>query len=377
MITLDQAAKALLAFPPCDTPCFLGAPGAGKSAMVAACARKMGADLITVYPVLRDTVDVKGLPLIKNEEGHSLMKWAVPAEFPVEKLRKKFPDNKPIILFLDDLFQASPSVQNALSRAFFERMIGEEKLLDNVRVVVAGNRDSDRAATFRAPSYVNDRLTFFEVEPSADEWVRMALGGFESSGEFNFDEMAEKIRAALKEPLPEYLLAYVQWSGRVADFDANRRSNLSPRSIERAGRILLAFDAALSGTREEKDVITTEALAGTIGAEEAGKLMAFRKRAKELPNIEALLRGEEVPLPTKTELLYMTAVAALQRAKEEHVSGLAKLIRRLGEVVNEDKNPIAVEVSAFLFSAGQKKFPGLRKQKDIADWIVRHHKILS
>jgi len=376
MITLKQAAKAILAFPPCDTPCLLGSPGIGKSATVAACAKLMKAELITVYPVLRDVVDAKGLPYVIERGNARITQWAAPAEFPLKIFHESFPADRPILLFIDDLFQAAPAVQNALSRAFFERVIGEFPLMDNVRVVVASNRDSDRAATFRAPTYVNDRLTFFEVEPSAEEWVRLALGGFESDLDFN-EEISQKIRAALQKPLPEYLLAYVQWAGRVADFDANRRSNLSPRSIERAGRILLAFDAALSGTQEEKDVITTEALAGTIGAEEAGKLMAFRKRAKELPNIEALLRGEEMPLPTKTELLYMTAVAALQRAKEEHVAGLAKLIRRLGEIQNEDRNPIAVEVSAFLFSAAQKKFPALRTQKDIADWIVRHHKILS
>jgi hypothetical protein len=376
MITLQQAAKAILAFPPSDTPCLLGAPGIGKSSIVAACAKAMKAELITVYPVLRDVVDAKGLPYVIKRGNSRVTQWAVPSEFPVRALQDKFPANKPILLFLDDLFQAAPAVQNALSRAFFERVIGESELMENVRVIVAGNRDSDRAATFRAPSYVNDRLTFLEVEPSGEEWVRHTLN-IRSEIEVDFAAMSQRIKAALQKPLPEFLVAYVQWAGRVNDFDPNRRSNLSPRSLERAGRIIQAFEVGLDGSEEEKEAILNEALGGTIGADEAAKLMAFRKKAKELPDIGALLRGEEVPLPTRTELLYMTAVAALQRAEKEHVPGLAKLIRRLGDLVNEDKNPIAVEVSAFLFSAAQKKLPALRTQKDIAAWLCRHHKILS
>ena len=149
-MNLTQAQSVIKYFPPNDTPCILSSPGKGKTKMVEAAAASMNADVVLIYALIRDTVDAKGLPyIVKNGDG-ATVKWAVPEEFPLEMLRASFPTDRPVIFFLDDLFHAPDSVQKVFARTFFERIIGEERLMDNVRVVVAGNRMEDKAGVVRS-----------------------------------------------------------------------------------------------------------------------------------------------------------------------------------------------------------------------------------
>lgn len=377
-ISLNAASKAQLYFPRQDTPCFLSRPGVGKSKMIEAAAAAANAYLVTIYALIRDAVDAKGLPFIKKvgDEG-ATVQWAVPSEFPVVPLLAQFPSDREIWFFLDDLFHAADSVQKTFARTFFERLIGEVELLPNVRVIVAGNRQEDRAGVIKSPTYVNDRLTFFEVEPDVKEWVSGALAGFAKPAvDPEYAAKRIEIDKAVSLGIPEWLISYVGFNKQISDFDPARKSNLGPRSIERAGRIVRAFDVA-----GLDDDVLFEALGGTMSPEHAEKALAFRRVAKDLPDIEGLLRGEDVPLPVKPEVLYMTALAVLRGATERKATKpVAHLIKRMADHKDRQGNLIGIEIAAFIFDESLRsgsKLQGVMREADVQDFIKKHGSTIS
>ena len=100
----EQAIKTLDTYLDLDIPCFLwGAPGVGKSDIVRQVAAPRG-NLIDFRAVLKNPVDLSGLP--SPVDGRTA--WLPPGELPHADR-----DGETGILFLDELNAAKPSVQAA------------------------------------------------------------------------------------------------------------------------------------------------------------------------------------------------------------------------------------------------------------------------
>ena len=84
------------------------------------------------------------------------MEWAAPAALP----RKK--DAKAIVL-LDELNTAAPSIQAAAYQLVLDRKLGDYRLPEACVVMAAGNRDTDKGATFKMPTPLMNR--FVHIEP--------------------------------------------------------------------------------------------------------------------------------------------------------------------------------------------------------------------
>lgn len=376
-IKLSDAQQVVRYFPPFDTPCFLSSPGKGKTSMIQAAAASMNAHVVCIYALIRDTVDAKGLPFIVKEDGKGLVHWALPQEFPIDFAADRFPKDRPIIFFLDDLFHAPDSVQKVFARTFFERLIGEEPLLPNVRVIVAGNRMEDKAGVVRSPSYVNDRLSFIEVEPDSQDWISGAVSGFKlPPADPDYPDKLAAINKAITKGIPEWLISYVNFTKTVSDFDPARRSNFGPRSIERAGRIVRAFDS-VGGISDD---IYSECLGGTLSPEHAEKAMAYRRMAATLPDIDAILAGKDIRLnEMSAEALYMTAVAVLRGASERKLTKpVAALIQKLADLTDSAGHQIGLEISAFLFSEALRgPLTNVMREPEIIEWMRRNGKLVA
>ena len=109
-----------------------GAPGIGKSDLVATLARMLGRQLIDIRLPLWEPTDIKGMPYYNATTGK--MEWSIPAEFPTD------PESTAII-FLDEINGAAPSVQAAAYQLILNRRIGQYVLPENVVIVAAGNRE--------------------------------------------------------------------------------------------------------------------------------------------------------------------------------------------------------------------------------------------
>jgi hypothetical protein len=334
----------------------------------------MGARYWPIYAATYEAVDARGLPQVKSGEEHDVVDWAAPTCLPLasdKQLRGEVAVN------MDDLFQAPPPVQRAFVRTFYgdgrERRVGDYLLYPNTRFFGTGNREQDRAGVYRPETYVNDRITYLEVEPDVDEWASGALSGFSmpERADEGYAELREKVNRAVAQGVPDDLIAFVKFTNSVYEFNPDHRSFLSPRSIERLGRFVRAFDAA--GINGES---LHETANGTIGEANAAKYMAFRALRGELPDLKAILAGKDVILPTKAEVLYIACTSLLRMVKREHMAGIVKFIHALSELKKNDMR-VGVEISVYmarecLHGAGAKEMASIINEPNFIKWISVH-----
>ncbi|CAE6963135.1 hypothetical protein R70199_07477 [Paraburkholderia domus] len=169
-ITADELKTLLLAYIPRRFPVLItGAPGVGKSDIVALIAAMLGFDLVISHPVTEDPTDPKGLPF-PSADGQS-------ARFlPFGNLQKILSATRPTLWFLDDLGQGSAAVQAAYMQLLLARRVGEHVLPDCVTFIAATNDRSHNAAVSGILDPVISRFaTVVNLVPDIKSWSRWAV----------------------------------------------------------------------------------------------------------------------------------------------------------------------------------------------------------
>jgi len=287
----SRAAKALRLFFSIKQPVFLwGAPGVGKSQLVAQAADELGLPVTDIRAVLLDPVDLRGIPHIGQNGATS---WA-PPEF--------LPRDGAGVLFLDELNAAPPLVQAACYQLILDRRLGEYELPPGWTVAAAGNRESDRAVTHRMPSALANRLAHIDCEPDIADWLAWA----QESG------------------IDPRLRAFLRFRPKLLhDFDPmkNEKAFPSPRSWEYAARIL-------SGRPEPG--LLYDLLRAVVGEIAASECAGFLSLCDRLPDPDrALADPEGVSIPEDPAAAYAMCEAVAQRATVEGMDNLAILASRL------------------------------------------------
>lgn len=160
---IDAAARA-------HVPVLLwGDPGLGKSAVVAALAKADGVPIETVIGSQREPVDIAGWPVVVDGSVQTLAlpDWA-----------KTLVDNGGGYLLLDELSTCSQSVQAAMLRVIQERVVGNTRLPDEVRIVAAANPPDRSAGGVDLAAPTANRFLHIDFAPTADEWLTGMRTGF-------------------------------------------------------------------------------------------------------------------------------------------------------------------------------------------------------
>ena len=158
-VTSVQARKAILKAFKAKRPVFLwGPPGIGKSEVVADITNELGGFMIDLRMAQMEPTDLRGIPYYNKDIGK--MDWAPPIDLPDDELANKYPI---IVLFLDEMNSAAPAVQAAGYQLVLNRAVGKYKLPDNVVIVAAGNRESDKGVTYRMPMPLANRFLHIEM----------------------------------------------------------------------------------------------------------------------------------------------------------------------------------------------------------------------
>jgi MoxR-like ATPase len=297
-------------------PVFLwGAPGVGKSQVVAQAAEKLDLELVDVRAVLLDPVDLRGIPRI-DDGGNAV--WCPPSFLPRQGRG---------VLFLDELNTAPPLVQAACYQLILDRKLGEYTLPDGWTVIAAGNRESDRSVTHRMSTALANRLVHLDFEPDLDDWLAWAEG------------------AGIDQRLRHFLRFRPKL---LHSFDPTRAEKAfpSPRSWEFVSRILGA-GAKWSTLRD--------LLKGAVGEAAAAECLGFMKVYSRMPDVEQVLANPAgVELPDDPAVLYALCEALARRASELTMTSLAILASRLpvefGVLLMRDAagtDPDIVETDAF------------------------------
>lgn len=266
-VTATQARKSILTAFRAKRPIFLwGPPGIGKSELVEGITRDLGGYMIDLRLGQMEPTDIRGIPFYNKDLGK--MDWAPPVELPDAELASQYPV---VVLFLDELNSAPASVQAAAYQLILNRRIGKYVLPDNVVMVAAGNRESDKGVTYRMPTPLANRFVHQEMKVDFNSWLEWAV----------------------QNNIHKDVVGHLSFAKQdLYDFDAKSASRAfaTPRSWSFVSQLL---------DDQVDDETLTNLVAGTIGEGLAVKFMAHRKVASKMPNPRDILDGKVKDLDVK------------------------------------------------------------------------------
>jgi len=303
---------------------LVGDPGLGKTAIVRQAAEELGVECREVIVGQYDPGELAGLVYLKEDSY-------------VRARPNWLPEEGEGILFLDELPQAVVMSQNLMAQLTNERCIGEHKLGDGWQIVAAGNKTANRAGTSVMPTHLRDRLLFVEVEVNMDDVVEF----------FNGQGTDERITGMMRYR-PDF----------IAKFDAGADACPSPRSWMRVNTIL-GMD--LEGFTE------FETIKGTIGEAAATDFKGYCDLYHKMPDPDGIIDNpEDGEIPEDPALLFALTSALSARANKENVGAILTYVNRL----------INKEFAVFCVKDMGSRFPELRKEKALREWIMKEGKEL-
>ena len=281
-----QARKSLLKAFKVQRPLFLwGPPGIGKSELVEGITKELDGLMIDLRLGQMEPTDIRGIPYYNKDKG--VMDWAPPVELPDEATASQYPI---VVLFLDELNSAPPSVQSAAYQLILNRRIGKYHLPKNVVMVAAGNRESDKGVTYRMPTPLANRFLHQEMKvdfASYQEW-------------------------AVKNKIHKDVVGYLSFAKQdLYDFDAKSASRAfaTPRTWTFVSQLLEDEDG-------DNDTLTN-LIAGTVGEGLAVKFMAHRKVSSKMPNPADVLAGKVKDLNVKeVSAMYSLVISMCYELKD-------------------------------------------------------------
>src|SRR5947208_9894366 len=147
-------------------PVFIwGQPGIGKSSLVAAFAKSLGLECVSLLGTQLAPEDLIGVPQIFDTPTGPRSRFCPPS---------MIARDDPYCLFLDELNGASHEVQKAFYSLILERRLGEYVLPEGSIVVGAGNRAQDNAIVKPMSSALLNRMIHVHLHVSQRDWLAWA-----------------------------------------------------------------------------------------------------------------------------------------------------------------------------------------------------------
>ncbi len=249
-----------------------GAPGIGKSSIVAQVGKSLKLPVIDLRLSQLAPTDLRGLPVPNFKSG--LSHWLPPTFLPRDGVG---------ILFLDEINQAPPVMQAMAQQLILDRRCGEYELPNGWRIVAAGNRNNDMAAVYDMPAPLANRMLHFELAADPASF-------FEHAASQHFSER---------------VIAFLHFRPNLLHQINTEHAFPSPRSWQMASELLelgLKIDSA-------------------VGVAACAEFEVFEQVYNQLPNIDAILAGkgarEKFPSDEQPAARYATVIAIALRSDDD------------------------------------------------------------
>jgi hypothetical protein len=283
-----------------------GRPGEGKTEGAEQAAQEENAHLVDIRLGQYDSVDLKGMP--DGDRATNTTVWYMPSTLPFKGNPKfnKITD-RPILLVFDEINGGVPSTLGVTYQIIQERRCGEHELMDNVRIVAMGNRETDRGVTNRMPTPLANRLTHFEVQNTVEDWTY----GY-----------------AIPRKLQPEAIAFLHFRKNLFNtFDDALPKGLKAFGTARSWTTAFGYDA----DPEMPLWMKHAAMAGVVGDGSAAEYLAFKDVWSKVIPIKEIIKDPmkaRVPGPEEASMSYAMAVSVSGSLDVQNVKPLHAYISR-------------------------------------------------
>lgn len=147
-------------------PFITSSPGMGKSSIIKALARDYSLKLIDHRVSTSEPTDFSGLPYLKEDSAKMVPFTDI---FPLDSMEIPKGYNG-WLLFLDEFNSGTKQVQAASYRPVLDHQVGQHNLHPDCRIVLAGNKSTDRAIVNSLSTAMQSRVIHLELVLDFDIW---------------------------------------------------------------------------------------------------------------------------------------------------------------------------------------------------------------
>lgn len=300
-----EATQALqLALKANVVPFLQGSPANGKSAIIKELAKFNNLELIDLRLSQLQPYDLAGLV---HPEGDKFTYLPLD-EFPLEKT--KLPKGKDgWLLFLDEFNSADRYTAAACYKLILDRAVGKHKLHPNVRIVCAGNKQTDGAITHNLGTAIQSRVIHYELVLNAQQWLDWLIGQFDWN------------------PLIYFFLDFRK--ELINNFDPSTEviTYASPRTWELLSKQLN------EGLLDYPEELQSAIVCGTVGEKAGTEFLSFVEVYNDLPKIEDIIANpEKTKLPKSIGGRWALGAYVSNYINAENTGHIIKYLARIEEV---------------------------------------------
>lgn len=223
---------------------------------------------------------------VMQNSGTNTMYWAPPSFYQRDHSRRT-------VYLFDEINTAAQSNQAAAYQIVLDRRLGDYVLGPDDVVIAAGNRETDKGATFKMPTPLLNRFVHLEMREDFEDWQNWALMN------------------QVHKDVVGYLTFQKQ---ELFEFEPSSASRgfPTPRSWEFVSKLLY------NNPNTTQNVLTA-LISGAVGDGVGVKFIQYRKHAAELPNPSDILTGKVKTLNSKeTSVMYALTVGLCYELKDAY-----------------------------------------------------------
>jgi len=292
--------KAVAACMAANIPCVIwGGTGIGKSSLIKQLADELAHKLRDVRLSDKEPSDLGGIPFPEGKEGKRRVTWLPNGLLPFKGMGD---DTEECILFLDEIDRCDKPTQNVALQILLDRSVNGSSLVDNCRIVAAGNGMADTGTTPLTEAAAT-RMIHFYVDTTSDKaldsWVRWAG------------------RSKVDPALQGYALFRQQtFMGKETKFVELQRAN--PRTFDWAMQLVNICD-----TLEYGPEIIEPLVFGAVGCVPGREFLGYRRLFQQCPPPAVILADPlTAPIPDDLGLCFalgqqLTALASANMTVED------------------------------------------------------------
>lgn len=287
---------------------LVGRHGIGKSEILTDYYSQKGMVVVPLFlGQMADPGDLIGLPVLDNSKGTN---FAPPYWWPT--------DNRPIVLFLDELNRARPEILQTVMDLALNRRLAGRSLPVGSRIISAVNEGDEYQLTHLDPALVS-RFNVYQFCPTSQEWLIWA----------------EKQR--LDQRVVDFIASQPTLLDSTPQLREGEDTGLEKFPDRRAWRRVsdVLQEVSLDGSlrqRQHIDEDDLDLIAGIVGAEAASRFYAFIQGRQMLTGSQVLNDCDACEPMLRSYRLHQLAIVNESIFRQFEVEGMASGIEDTDEL---------------------------------------------